>query len=379
MPRQANQADLALSAQLAKRGIAAKPRKLESMRQVGMLEESRRQGLGRGRGVRSIRPPDEVDRAEYMVRLLDEVGTHADAVLVAFVRGDYRIAKDRLEQAYEQSFGRFQRWIATRAGAEATLAETALQAGSSIGRYLAKERRFADFRDRVRSLGLVHENARMARVMQDLGTDLVRFLVSGDREDRLLPEAASNIEYVATDGVVEEHPGPDPTPSALAEIASRLDIPAILWLVRSSTMEELELGRDQALTFRAFAQSFGPAIERRYGARRAFPWKVYGSARDQVIAYAAPAFVLIRRIRGARLDDTIRFMTESTPFFDAANVVLDQLPPDLQVIAREGGLESLTPPQRDSLRLHLARISKTHPAEYRLLENPPEVPEIRDN
>lgn len=378
MARQTNHTDLALSTQLAERNIDATPRKLETMRQAGMLEESRRQGLGRGPGSRSIRPPDEVDRAEYMIRLLDEVGNYAEAVLVAFVRGEHPIAKDRLEQAYERSFGVFVRWIAVRAGRGASLADATLQAGSTIGRYLAKQKHFAGFRGRVRFLGLVHEHAPMARVMQDLGTDLVRLMVIGERDDRLLSEAATNFEHLATAASFETDPEPKPEPTdlPLAELARRLDIPGILRLVRSATMEDLELARDQALTFRTLAQAFAPTMERRYGPGPAFPWKLIASARDQVIAYSAPAFVLLRRIRGARLDDTIRFMADWIPFFQAANLVVDQLPPDLQVVAREGGLESLTSAQREELRVRLDRISKSHPTEFALVENPPEIRKI---
>jgi hypothetical protein len=215
----------------------------------------------------------------------------------------------------------------------------------------------------------------MTRVMQAVGTDIIR-LVGGGEDERLRTGAANNIERVATEASFEEHPQPGPTTPSLAELAPRVDIPGLLRLVRSARMEDLELARDQALIFRTFARSFAPTMERRFGPARAFPWKLIGSARDQAIAYAVPALVLLRRVRGARLDDTIRFLADWTPFFQAANLVVDELPPDLQLLGCDGGVESLSLRQREDLKLHLRRISRTHPAEFSLVENPPEIPEI---
>jgi hypothetical protein len=107
MARRVSQADRELSKTLAARDVDASPRKIESMRQAGLLEESQHPGLGRGRGSHSVRSSDEVDRAEYMAALLDECGSYADAVLVAFVRDNYPIAKNSLArpQAVPRSRG----------------------------------------------------------------------------------------------------------------------------------------------------------------------------------------------------------------------------------------------------------------------------------
>ena len=251
MPRQANTADLALSDALAQRRIDASPRKLETMRQAGMLEEQRRSGLGRGLGSRAVLAEGEVDRAEYMARLLDECGNYADAVLAAFVQARYPIAKDRLERAYEQSIRAVRRRIDRQGGLSAL--DNALNAGSKVARYLAKERRFSPVRDRARHLGLVHRNAPMHRVMYDLATDVIVVTIVGNRDPALTEGAAAKMEVLIGDGTVE---GPTPSPAAgatggvgFSQLACRVHIAALPRLVRAATMDELTRARDAAKTF----------------------------------------------------------------------------------------------------------------------------------
>jgi hypothetical protein len=342
-----------------------------------MLEERQRSGLGRGRGSHAAVGEDEVDRAEYMARLLDESGSYPDAVLAAFVQDRYPIPKHRLEQAYEESIGRLLRSIGRYGGSSAF--DNALNAASRAGRYLAKERPFRSFRRRARQLGQVHSDAPMHRVMFDLATDVIVLVIVGDTDPTLTARAAKNVEAFAGDGRIEDSTPATPSSAAsglpFGELGRRLRPTALLPLVRSVTMEELKYARDAVKIFRSFAREYGPLAERRAGTGRAFIWLVVGSANDRVVAWAIPAFVLVRRIHGATFDAMISFFADWTPFFQAANVFLDDLPPHLQVLAQPDGYESLTPDKRMQLSDHVTRLELTHPGELEVLRNPPAVPE----
>jgi hypothetical protein len=323
---------------------------------------------------------DEVDRAEYMARLLDECGSYADAVLVAFVRGNYSIAKDRLERAYEQSLGSVLRWIHKRAGPTTSIAEVPLTVGWKVGRYLAKEKPFSLIRVRVQHLGQVHRNAPVYRVMHDLATDLITLMLVGENDLERTSHAALTVETLVGDGSLSdaepERPPSQPAGGSFAELASQLDLKGLVRIVRSASMKELESARDAAKTFRAFAHAYGRVAERRSGTARAFIWLVVGTASDTAVAYAIPALVVIRRLHGDRLDELVAFMGAWTPFFAAANAVLDELPPELQVLARPNGYESLNPDERQQLAQHLERLETTRPIALKLTMNPPAVPDI---
>jgi hypothetical protein len=323
----------------------------------------------------------EVDRAEYMARLLEECGCYADAVLVAFVRDDYPIAKDRFERAIGQSLGSVLRWIKRHSGSTAAVTDVAVAVGSQIGRYLAKEAKFSLYRDRVRELGHVHRAAPMHRVMNDVGTDLIALTIGGESDPGLVSQAAANMETLTGTGLLAD---PKPPPAHLevgsfAALAQQLNLDGLTRIVRSATTEELARSRDAAKTMRTFARAYGRFGERRCGTGRAFAWLVLGNATDRTLAYAIPGFVLIRRLHGDRLDATAMFMAEWTPFFEAANTVLDELPTEFQILARHDGYESLTTQEQRQLHAHLNRIASTHPAQLELARNPPATTQIGDN
>jgi hypothetical protein len=384
MPRRANAADLALSAALAERQINASPRKLETMRQAGMLEQRPRSGLGRGLGSRAFRADDEIDRAEYMARLLDDCGSYASAVLTAFVQDRYPIAKDRLDRGYERSIGQSLAAIDRNGGSSAL--DAALTAAGKVARYLTKQRAFRPLRQRARHLGLVHRNAPMHRVMYDLATDLIVLMVLRDENPtlrRLRMSAAEKLEMMTGDGTIED-PAPDPPPASpdalrFTELARRLHLAALPRLVRSATMQELVVARDAVKTFRAFAQVFGPFAQRRAGTGRAFPWLVVGMANDRTVAWSIPGLVLLRRIRGAELDATISFLAEWTPFFRSAEMFLHELPPHIQLIVRPNGYGSLTLGEQQELSEHVTRLETSHPHVLQTLRNPPEIRQVWDN
>jgi hypothetical protein len=378
--RKTSQADRALSESLAARDLDVSPRKIESMRQAGLLEEARHQGLGRGAGSRSIRPAGEVERAEYMARLLDEGGGYADAVLATFVDGKYPIAKDRLERAYEQSIRAILRWIDKHAAPATSAFDAAFTVGAKVARHLAKERKFRPFRHRFRHLGHVHRDAPMHRVVQDFATDLVVLIIGVDGAPALTASATASVETLTGDGSISD-PNPNDSATApggtpFAEIARELDLRGLLRVVRLATMEELTRARDAAKTLRAFGRAYGPFAQRRSSPGRAFAWLVVGSANDRTVAYSIPGFVVLRRLHGSKLDATIAIMAEWTPFFTAANIMLDQIPEDLQVLGRPNGYESLTIDQRQQLTQHLERLETTHARELEIIRNPPAIPEI---
>lgn len=377
MARTTNPADLVLSDALAQRGIAALPRRLETMRQAGMLEERRRSGLGRGLGSHAAVGEDEVDRAEYMARLLDEWGSYPDAVLAAFVRDEYPIPRHRLAEAYDGSIGRVLRSIGRYGGPSAL--DNALNAASKAGRYLSKERRFRPVRERARHLGLVHRYAPMHRVMFDLAADVILLVIVGDKDPRRTAEAAMKVEVFTGDGTIEDSTPPAASTAAcglqFSELGRRLRLEALPWLVSSATMPELTGARDAVKTFRAFAREYGPFADRRAGTGRAFVWLVVGMASDRVVAWSIPAFVLVRRAHGARFDAMISFFADWTPFFRAANVMLEAVPPQLQFFARPNGYESLTADERRELLEHITRLESTHSEEVKVLRNPPVVPQ----
>ena len=384
MARRASQADQVLSEELAARDLQVSPRKIESMRQAGMLDPAIHPGLGRGGGSRSVRAPDEADRAEYMARLLGQSGSYPDALLTAFVQDRFPITKDRLDRAYEQSIGAMLRWVDRHGGSGISTLDRALNPASKLARYLLKERRFSPVRDRARHLGLVHRNAPMNRVMYDLATDVIVLTLMRDRDPALSTIAAENLELMTGDGTIED-PSPEPPPASpkglsFSEMARRVHLEALPRLVRSATMPELVIARDSAKTFRAFAQAYAPFAERRAGTGRAFPWVVIAMANDRTVAWAIPAFVVVRRIHGARFDATISFLADWTPFWAAANVFLDELPLHLQVLAQPDGYESLTSDEREQLSEQLTRLETTHAVELEVLRNPPALPlELWDN
>ena len=78
-------------------------------------------------------------------------------------------------------------------------------------------------------------------------------------------------------------------------------------------------------------------------------------ANDRTVAWAIPAFVVVRRVHGARVDATIAFLADWTPFWASANVFLDELPPHLQVLAQPDGYESLTTDEREQLSEQVIR------------------------
>jgi hypothetical protein len=342
-----------------------------------MLEERQRSGLGRGRGSRAAIGEDEVDRAAHMVRLLEEWGSYPDAVLAAFVQDGYPIARGRVEEAYEESISRVLRKIARYGGSSAF--DNALNVASKVGRYLAKEGRFGPFRHRAKHLGVVHRNAPMYRVMFDLVADVIMLVIVGDKDPRLTAESARTVEVFTGDGTIEDSTPPTASRAAsglqLSELGRRLRLEALPGLVSSATMPELIEARDAVKTFRTFAREFGPFAERRADTGRAFVWLVVGMANDRVAAWSIPAFVLVRRAHGARFDAMISFFADWTPFFRAANVMLDELPPHLQFLARPDGYESLTAAQRRELSGHIKRLELTHHGELEVLRNPPAIPQ----
>jgi hypothetical protein len=378
MARHVSQADRALSDALAARDVDANARKIESMRQAGMLEDTNHPGLGRGRGSRSVRSPDEVDRAQYMAGLLDECGSYADAVLVAFVRDDYPIATDRLARAYKKSLGAVAKWIEKRGGPATSRVDIAGNVAVNVGKYFAKERRFRPLRTRAKHLGLVDRQTPMRRVMHDVATDLVAILIVWGAEaglTTLTNQAAGTLQHlVSTDAVSGAHstpPGAAPVSASITELAVQLSLVDSIRRVWASSIHELESARDAAKTFRAFAQAFGPYAKRRFGTGGAFAWLVASRANDRTVAYAIPGFVWLHRRHGQTLDVLIAFMAEWTPFFTAVTTILDQLPTEFQVIARPDGYSSLTPAQQHDLAKHLAEIETAYPHALETIRNPP--------
>jgi hypothetical protein len=373
--RPTNSEDLALSDALAERGITARPRRLETMRQAGMLEKRQRSGLGRGRGSRAATGEDEVDRAEYMAQLLDQGGSYPDAVLAAFVQGRFPIAKDRLDGAYERSIRALLRRVERRGRPASSVLDSALNATPTIARPLTKERRFSPVRHRARHLGLVHRHAPMHRVMYDLATDVIVLTLMGDGDTALSTKAAAKLELLTGDGRIDgpstEPPPASPKGLSFSELARGLHLEALPRLVRSATMEELVIARDSAKIFRAFAQVYAPFAERTGGTARAFPWSVIALANYRTVAWSIPAFVVLRRIHGARFDATIGFLADWTPFWAAANAFLDELPPRLQVVAQSDGYESLASNERKELSDQVTRLETTHANELEVIRNPP--------
>jgi hypothetical protein len=69
-------------------------------------------------------------------------------------------------------------------------------------------------------------------------------------------------------------------------------------------------------------------------------------------------------------------MNEWTPFFEAANTILDQLPEDLHHLARPDGYDSFTSAQRQQLTERLQTIELTHAQAMNTVRNRPEIPNI---
>lgn len=380
MARDVSQADQALSDALAARAVKAKSRKIERMRQAGLLEDSNHPGLGRGRGSRSVRSAEEVDRAQYMADLLDGCGSYADSVLVAFVRDDYPIATDRLTRAYKKSLGAVAKWIEKRGGTATSRVDIAGNVAVNVGRYFAKERQFRPLRTRAKHLDLVDRQAPMHRVMQDVATDLVAILIVWGAEPGLTTltnQAAGTLQHlVGTDPVSGAHstpPGATPVSASITELAAQLSLVDLIRRVWASSIQELESARDAAKTFRAFARAFGPFAKRRFGTSGAFAWLVAGSANDRAVAYAIPGFVWLHQRHGETLDALIAFMAEWTPYFESVTTILDQLPSEFQVIARPDGYSSLTPAQRHDLAKRLAEIETAYPQALETVRNPPQA------
>lgn len=164
-------------------------------------------------------------------------------------------------------------------------------------------------------------------------------------------------------------------PRAFREIALHLDLNSLVQIVKASTMRELNVARDNAKTYRAFARAFGPFAQQVFGTARAFPWLVAAQTTDLTLAYTIPAIVLIQRLNGPTFTWTMSFLATWTPYFAAASILLDQLPAELRVVGRPGGYDSLTPSQLEQFKGHLDRFEVTHPDELALLENPPAIPE----
>jgi hypothetical protein len=272
------------------------------------------------------------------------------------------------------------KWIKKRGAAKSSVIDIAAEVALNVGRYFAKERRFRLLRMRAKHLGLVDREAPMHRVMQDFATDLVVILIAWGADSgltNLTNRAAGTLQHlVGTDPASGAHSIPQgaaPVSTSITDLAAQLSLADLVRLVWRSSMHELESARDEAKTFREFAREFGPVAKRRVGTGGAFAWLVAGSTSDRAVAYSIPGFVWLHRKHGETLDALIAFMAEWTPYFAAGNTVLDQLPTELQVIARPGGYSSLTPAQQHHLTKHLAAIEAADPRALAVVVNPPQV------
>jgi len=297
-------------------------------------------------------------------------------VLVAFVRNEYPIAKDRLERAYQQSFGAVLKWIEKRSDPATSVIDTATTVGAKVARPFCKDRKFRLLREQARNVGLVDQLVPMHRALQDFDTDLILLMTVGNADAKITAEAAVTFEdLVAAEARSDSHSTVQEA-TADAESFDQLSLMRLVRLVRSSSMQELERARDSANIFHEFAKALGPLAKRQFGAVRAFAWLTLGSANDRTVAFLIPGFVWIRHRHGKKIDATIAFMAEWTPYFTAANIVLDELPSELHVIAEPNGYESLTPAQQRRVATHLAHLETAHPRELELARNPPAVPEL---
>ncbi|MGI8557664.1 MAG: hypothetical protein ACR2ND_05060 [Solirubrobacteraceae bacterium] len=335
------------------------------------MDERQRHGLGRGKGSRSIQSTDEIENAARAFTLLDEAGSYAQAVLIAFVRRR-PITKDRLEKAYSEWFGGLSSMIVRRAGSDSGRIVKAIAVARPLAESIRKGRAGLGFKQRLRELNGVDSEMPMHRALFDLLTDLAQIMIGvepGSREANQLGEALQDL--VESNTTALDHGG-----KPLSQFVPHLGMDVLLGLVSQATLQDLELARDDAVAFRDFARPFGRFTQIRYGSLHAWAWIAVGQANDIALAWSVPGMFFLRRVNGQKFASTMDYLKQWTPFFEAANEFVNRLPEPLRIMAKPDGVSRLDEDQRQQLRSRIDELEVDDPELIRILKNPPLAAEI---
>jgi hypothetical protein len=378
VPREPNPADAALAAKLRERGEeGAIERKLERTRQAGMLA-SERSGLGHARGSRSIRADDELEQAIEAFALLAEHGTYQKAFLAMFIDGKYVVSEEKVKEQLLSLVDGLDDWVRKRGGGRVSDAlDLALGAANWAAGHAKSSPAFRELRGRLdEQYELLQKRGaigyRFARErLADFFTEAVLLPLTGAPSS---PEEGARVLEVAGVTTLLDDPytgaaNQDGGVSAALEQYPNFTLSRMRTLIRSSTMAQLEQGRDDTKILFAFARAYGAFLKGLKQDRIAYAWILAGNASITQIALTVPVMVVMREWRHDNLEEFLEMAVEWTPGFTAFAALLATLPDQLiEDLKREH--PHPTEPTRHELRHYIEQFATTHPEEHKELIRP---------
>jgi hypothetical protein len=347
MPKRSGKPAHRLKTRLSETRRHSTTRKLERLGAAGLIPS---QTKGR---------EDEVaDQAAEALDLFDETGSYHRAVLAMVGRGQFRVERDKIEQAYARWVSGSRRWITSRGSGLA----------ASLARQGSKRSDHAALRDRLKPLRearFMSVPELLASFYEDLILIVDRGAASSDHAFRELMEGLGVGPAVRERVGTEQPLGGDLPMQALKTVLKRLQLESLLAAVRHARDEDLELARDDARAFIDFARAATPLLSRTYGLHYSLGFALLADVSDTAVALTTPALMALRTALPAQMSRMRKTIDQALPGYRAMNHLLDDLPRRYHtVFADEARVRALPPDDFEEVRREVRRFQRAHADEF---------------
>ena len=223
-----------------------------------------------------------------------------------FVQGQHHVAEKRLKRAYGLTLERFESRIERELGPGDEL-DAVRPLAAKLAFRSAKSREDRQLRDRVREMGPDDSYRSVRSLLEDFYLELLLVIWTGrPRSHQGMHELLEGVGVAAM--TKERLSGAPPVPSLpipeIISLARERTLGGIVRRVNRASYAELELARDDMLSFAAFARVFTPFATKVFGVREAIGFRSIADMNDLNIALALPGMLVLRERLAAEMTDT---------------------------------------------------------------------------